>query len=60
MNKMASIEMKVYISYMMYLMTVFVLWIEEKCIFVNVTMYMNFHRVINLSHKFHISCDETT
>lgn len=31
-NKMASIEMKVYISYMMYLMTVFVQWIEEKCI----------------------------
>ena len=59
-NKMASIEMKVYISYMMYLMTVFVQWIEEKCIFVNVTMYMNFHRVINLSHKFHIFCDETT
>lgn len=52
--------MKVYISYMMYLMIVFVQWIEEKCIFVNVTMYMNFHRVINLSHKFHISCDETT
>ena len=39
---MASIEMKVYISYMMYLMTVFVQWIEEKCIFVNVTMYMIF------------------
>jgi hypothetical protein len=52
--------MKVYISYMMYLMTVFVQWIEEKCIFVNAVVYMNFHRVINLSHNFHISCDETT
>lgn len=57
---MASIEMKVYISYMMYLMTAFVQWIEEKCIFVNAVVYMNFHRVINLSHNFHISCDETT
>ena len=57
---MASIEMKVYISYMMYLMTVFVQWIEEKCIFVNAVVYMNFYRVINLSHNFHISCDETT
>lgn len=53
---MASIEMKVYI--LMYLMTVFVQWIEEKCIFVNAAVYMNFHRVINLSHNFHISCDE--
>ena len=52
--------MKVYISYMMYLMTVFVQWIEEKCIFVNATVNMNFHRVINMSHKFHILCDETT
>ena len=60
MNNISSIEMKLYISYKMYLMTVFVQLIEEKCIFVNVTMYMNFHRVINLSHKFHISCDETT
>lgn len=50
--------MKVYISYMMYLMTVFVQWIEEKCIFVNAVVYMNFYRVINLSHNFHISCDE--
>ncbi len=50
--------MKVYISYMMYLMTVFVQWIEEKCIFVNAVVYMNLHRVINLSHNFHISCDE--
>lgn len=58
---MASIEMKVYIyPNMMYLMTVFVQWIEEKCIFVNAVVYMNFHRVINLSHNFHISCDETT
>jgi hypothetical protein len=57
---MVSIEMKVYISYMVYLITVFVQWIEEKCIFVNVTVYMNFHRVINLSHNFHISSDETT
>ena len=52
--------MKVYISYMMYLMTVFVQWIEEKCIFVNAVVYMNFHRIIYLSHKFHIFCDETT
>ncbi len=57
---MASIEMKVYISYMVYLITVFVQWIEEKCIFVNAAVYMNFHRIIYLSHKFHIFCDETT
>lgn len=31
--------MKVYISYMMYLMTVFVQSIEEKCIFVNAVIY---------------------
>ena len=57
---MASIEMKVYISYMMYLITVFVQWIEEKCIFVNAVVHINFYSVINLSHNFHISCDETT
>lgn len=45
---------------MVYLMTVFVQWIEEKCIFVNAVVYMNFHSVIYLSHKFHISYDETT
>lgn len=57
---MASIEMKVYISYMVYLITVFVQWIEEKCIFVNAVVCMNFYRVIYLSHNSHISCDETT
>ena len=57
---MASIEMKVYISYMMYLITVFVQWIEEICIFVNAVVYMNFYRVIKLLLNFHISCDETT
>lgn len=31
--------MKVYISYMMYLVTVFVQSIEEKCIFVNAVIY---------------------
>lgn len=31
--------MKVYISYMMYLMIVFVQSIEEKCIFVNAVIY---------------------
>lgn len=31
--------MKVYISYMVYLITVFVQWIEEKCIFVNAVIY---------------------
>lgn len=38
--------MKVYISYMMYLITVFVQWIEEKCIFVNATVYMNFTELL--------------
>lgn len=31
--------MKVYISYMMYLITVFVQWIEEKCIFVDTIVH---------------------
>ncbi len=52
--------MKVYISYMVYLIMVFVQWIEEKCIFVNAVVCMNFYRVIYLSHNSHISCDETT